>query len=64
MIRICPFCSDVDIEELKEIVGEENVDEGCIGMCGQSHVAYFDDELIEAISEESLIEALKERLEL
>ena len=33
-------------------------------MCGQSHVAYFDDELIEAVSEESLIEALKERLEL
>ena len=53
-----------DIISIKNIVGEENVDEGCIGMCGQSHVAYFDDELIEAISEESLIEALKERLEL
>jgi uncharacterized protein YuzB (UPF0349 family) len=33
MVRVCPRCSNVDIDKLKEVVGEENVKTGCIGMC-------------------------------
>lgn len=33
MIRVCPYCSNVDVAKLKELVGEENVKTGCIGQC-------------------------------
>ena len=47
MIRICRYCSNVDIDAIKTIVGDENVEVGCIGQCGQKFVAYINDELIE-----------------
>lgn len=33
MVRVCPYCSNVDVDKLKELVGEENVKTGCIGQC-------------------------------
>ncbi len=33
MIRVCPNCSNVDVNKLKTLVGEENVKTGCIGQC-------------------------------
>ena len=33
MVRVCPYCSNVDVEKLKELVGEDNVVKGCIGQC-------------------------------
>lgn len=59
MIRICPNCCNVDIEKIKAIVGEDMVEEGCIGECGNEFLAYVDDELIEASSAEELIETIK-----
>jgi len=61
MIRICPDCSNVDIDKLEKL-GEEIVEE-CIALCGTEYVAYIgDDELIEAESEEELIEKIKQAL--
>ncbi len=59
MIKICPNCSCVNIDEIKTIVGEDNVDENCIGRCGTPYVALIDDEEFEANSEEELIEHIK-----
>lgn len=59
MINICPNCSNVDIEKIQLLVGEDNVELGCIGQCGQEFVALVNDELIEATSEEELIAEIK-----
>lgn len=58
MIMICPDCSNVDMENIKEL-GEE-VEEGCIGLCGSEFVCFVDEEMVEAHSEEELIEKLRE----
>ena len=44
--------ANVDIDAIKTIVGDENVEVGCIGQCGQEFVAYINDELIETSTEE------------
>ncbi len=59
MINICPNCSNVDIEKIQLLVGEDNVELGCIGQCGQEFVAIVNDELIEASSEEELLAEIK-----
>lgn len=59
MINICPNCSNVDIEKIQLLVGEDNVELGCIGQCGQEFVSMVNDELIEASSEEELIAEIK-----
>lgn len=59
MIRICSYCSNVDMEKIINIVGEENVEVGCIGQCGQEFVAYVNDELIETSTEEELLDYIK-----
>ena len=33
VIRVCPYCSNVDLDKLKEVIGEEKVQRGCIGQC-------------------------------
>lgn len=59
MVNICPNCSNVDIEKIQLLVGEDNVELGCIGQCGQEFCALVNDELIEASSEEELIDEIK-----
>ena len=59
MIRIWRYCSNVDIDAIKTIVGDENVEVGCIGQCGQEFVAYINDELIETSTEEELFDYIK-----
>lgn len=61
MIRICPDCSNVDIDNIREL-GEE-VEERCLGLCGSEYVCFVDATMIEAHSEEELIEKIKEALE-
>lgn len=33
MIRVCPNCSRINIDRLKEKAGSENVKVGCTGIC-------------------------------
>ncbi|MGL5694516.1 MAG: DUF1450 domain-containing protein [Peptostreptococcaceae bacterium] len=32
-VRVCPYCSNVDLDELAKVVGEDKVQRGCIGQC-------------------------------
>lgn len=32
-VRVCPYCSNVDLDKLAEVVGEDKVQRGCIGQC-------------------------------
>ena len=55
MIRVCPFCSNVDVNKIKEIAGEENVKTGCIGQCRsfkKEAVGFIDGELVIKENEE------------
>lgn len=62
MIRVCPYCSNVDVDKLKEVAGEDNVKKGCIGACrafSKEAVAKIDGELVIKQSEQELFDSLK-----
>ncbi|MFT8316374.1 MAG: DUF1450 domain-containing protein [Clostridium sp.] len=62
MIKVCPNCSGVDVEQLKDSVLEENLYLGCIGLCGQNKgksFGYINDELVIKDSSAEFIEAVK-----
>lgn len=59
MIRVCPYCSNVDVNKLKEIAGEKNVKTGCIGACrafSKEAVGKIDGELVIKQSEKDFFE--------
>ena len=62
MIRVCPFCSNIDVNKLKEVAGEENVKTGCIGACRRfksEAVAKIDGELVIKQTEQELFDIVK-----
>ena len=62
MIRICPYCSNIDVNKLKEIAGEENVKTGCIGACrsfSKEAVGKIDKELVIKQNEEEFFKLCK-----
>lgn len=62
MIRVCPFCSNVDVDNLKSVFGEENVKTGCIGNCRAYKTeanAIVNGEIVIKESEQELIEYCK-----
>ena len=62
MIRVCPYCSNIDVNKLKEVAGEENVKTGCIGACrsfSKEAVAKIDNELVIKQSEKELFDLVK-----
>ena len=40
-VRVCEKCSKINIERLKEIIGEENITIGCVGACRKDRLYYF-----------------------
>lgn len=40
-VRVCPKCTKLNIEKLKEKIGEENVNLGCVGACRKEREYYF-----------------------
>jgi len=62
MIKICENCSCVIIDRLKELVGKENVQVGCVGSCGTPYVAIVNWKKITCDSEDELLEEIKNRL--
>ncbi|MGL4773627.1 MAG: DUF1450 domain-containing protein [Clostridium sp.] len=63
MIVICPNCSNIDYDKLKDVVGEENIDCCCMGYCSQSDdqtVGYIDGEFVQTYSEEEFLKKCKE----
>ena len=61
-IRICPACSGVDMEKLKALVGENNVDDNRTATRGDEFTAFINDELVQANSEEEFFAMVKERM--
>jgi hypothetical protein len=62
MIRVCPYCSNIDVNKLKEIAGEENVKTGCIGVCrsfSKEAVGRIDKELVIKQNEEEFFQLCK-----
>ena len=58
MIRVCPNCTDVDIDKLEELV-PGNLEVECIGECGQHEgkfFGYINDELVIKETEEEFFE--------
>ncbi|AIF51085.1 hypothetical protein [Pelosinus sp. UFO1] len=61
MIRVCPNCTDVDIDKLEELV-PGNLEVECIGECGQHEgkfFGYINDELVIKETEEEFFEEVK-----
>ena len=40
-VRVCPFCSKVDIDKLKAVIGEENVNTGCVSACRKEKTQFL-----------------------
>ncbi|CUH95822.1 hypothetical protein P22_1902 [Propionispora sp. 2/2-37] len=62
MIRVCPNCSNVDLEKLHAFLPENELTEECIGECGQHEdksFGYIDEELVIKETEEEFINAVK-----
>ena len=65
MVRVCPYCSNIDLEKLKSEIGEDNVVKGCIGLCGvykKESVGKIKGELVIKQTPEEFIEAIKNKL--
>ena len=41
LVRVCPKCTKLNIEKLKDKLGEENVVTGCVGACRKDKEYYF-----------------------
>ena len=59
MIKLCPACSGMSVEELKEALLGREIEEFCIGECGSEFTAYVGDDLVTADSQEDFIERCK-----
>jgi uncharacterized protein YuzB (UPF0349 family) len=62
VIKVCPNCSGINVEELKTSISKENLYLGCIGLCGQNKgksFGYINDELVIKDSSREFIEAAK-----
>jgi hypothetical protein len=63
MIRVCSACSNVDMDKLRDVVFEEDLEIGCIYECGEHDdkvFGYIDDKLIIKDNEEDFIKAVIE----
>jgi uncharacterized protein YuzB (UPF0349 family) len=63
MIKVCEHCSNINIEQLKETVGEDKVQVGCFGNCAAYETeayGYVNDELIVASNTEDWIKKVTE----
>lgn len=64
MIKVCPYCSNIDVNKLKELAKNENVKTGCIGVCrsfSKEAVAKIDGELVIKQNEEELFNIVKNK---
>lgn len=60
-VRVCPYCSNVDLDKLSETIGEDKVQRGCIGQCRaykKEAVVKIDGNLVIKQSQDELFEEL------
>ncbi|MDF2636841.1 MAG: hypothetical protein K0R78_3715 [Pelosinus sp.] len=61
MVRVCPTCSNVDIDKLEKFV-PDNLEVECIGECGQyegKSFGYINNELVIKDTEQEFLESVK-----
>lgn len=61
VVRVCPYCSNVDLDKLAETIGQEKIQRGCIGQCRaykKEAVVKVDGNLVIKQSQEDLFEEL------
>ena len=59
MIRVCPYCSNINVDKLKKTIGEET---GCIGACrsfSKEAVGKINGELVIKQTEDEFLEVAK-----
>jgi len=64
MVRVCPSCSNVDVDKLKQLISDSNLEVECIGECGQHEgqsFGYINGELVIKDTEQEFFEAVKSR---
>lgn len=64
MIKVCPYCSNVNVTNLKKSLGEENVKTGCIGACRRyktESVGLINNVLVVKSNEQELINYAKNK---
>lgn len=62
MVRVCDACSGVNVDELKKVVAKDDLDVGCIALCGEysgKSFGFINDELVIKNSSEEFIAAVK-----
>ncbi len=62
MIRVCSNCSNVAVELLEEVFGEDQVETNCLGECGMNpdqSFGYVDEQWVSEPTEEAFVEAAK-----
>lgn len=66
MIRVCSNCSNVSVQLLEEIFGEDHVEYNCLGECGlnpEQSFGYVNEKWLIEDTEEGFIEAAKQIIE-
>lgn len=61
MVRVCPNCTEMDINALEQLV-PGNLEADCIGECGQHEgefFGYIDDELVVKDTEEEFFKTVE-----
>lgn len=62
MIRVCEHCSNVNIQTVIDLVGEANVEVGCMAQCGQhadETCVLIDEEVFTAPDESAMVQVIK-----
>lgn len=62
LVKVCPYCSNVDVDTLREEVGADKVSTGCVGACRAyktEAVGKIDGEFTIKQTEKEFIEACK-----
>lgn len=65
MIRVCEHCSNVNIQTVIDLVGESNVEVGCMAQCGQHSdetCVLIDEEVFTAATEDELMDVIKKNI--
>ena len=58
MIRVCPYCSNINVDKLKKTIGEENVKTACRSFSKEA-VGKINGELVIKQTEDEFLEAAK-----
>ena len=65
MIKVCSSCSNVNVEAIKKVVGEDKLTIGCIENCAahkEKSYGFINDEMVVTETSEAFIEAVKNSL--